>query len=72
MGNSYRLKKHVFSSRMVNHPASAFMGGLSSAAICGALGAIHGTIPAAVMATLGAIIGAPLGALLAASYEWDP
>jgi uncharacterized membrane protein len=72
MGSSDNLKNHVFSYRLIHHPVGAFLGGLASAAICGALGSIHGPVVTVVMATLGVIIGAPFGALIAASSQWDP
>jgi hypothetical protein len=67
MENSVNLKKHGMAARMAHHPVATVVGGLASAAVCGALGFAHGEIVAAVMAALGAIVGAPFGAMVAAS-----
>jgi hypothetical protein len=72
MDGGISLRRHGVFARMTEHPAGAVLGGLMTAAICGAFGAIHGEIVAAVMAAVGAIVGAPQGAQMASSFEHNP
>ena len=71
MENSFDLKKQGVLSRMAHHPLGTLLGGLSTAALFGYFGYVHGPAAAAVMAVLGAIVGAPLGAMMAASRQQE-